>query len=84
MPSWPSAGREQNDGQAVIAAGAGVPPPAALYHSTGQLLQWQTDTPQVCEWEVSQVQVCEGEVSQVQVSEGVQPHHATKSYILVL
>ena len=85
MPSWHSAGggREQDDGQAVITASAGVPS-AGHYLSTGQLLQQQTDTPQVCEGEVSQVQVCEGEVSQVQVSEGVQPHHATKSYILVL
>ena len=49
----------------VGARGAGVPPPAGHYLSTGQLLQQQTDTPQVCEGEVSQVQVCEGEVSQV-------------------
>ena len=39
----------------IIAAGAGVPPPACHSHSTGQLLQQQTDTPQVCEGEVSQV-----------------------------
>ena len=96
MLSWPSAGggREQDDGQAVISAVEGVPPPAGQYHSTGELLQQQTDTPQVCEGEVSQVQVCEGEVSQVQVCEGeasqvqvcegVQPHHVTKAYILVL
>ena len=57
MPSWPNAGggRQQDDGQAVIAAGAGVPPPAGHSHSTGQLLQQQTDTPQVCEGEVPQV-----------------------------
>ena len=56
MPSWPSAGdgREQDDGQAVIAA-EGVSPPAGHYHSTGQLLQQRTDTLQVCEGEVSQV-----------------------------
>ena len=38
-PSWPNAGggREQDDGQAVITAGAGVPPPAGHYLSTGQL-----------------------------------------------
>ena len=51
LPSWLSAGsgREQDDGQAVITAGAGVPPPAGDCHSTGQLLQWQIATPQVCE-----------------------------------
>ena len=45
MPSWPSAGggREQDDEQAVIA----VQPPAGHCHSTGQLLQQQTDPPQV-------------------------------------
>ena len=57
MSSWSSAGggREQNDGQAVISTGEGVPPPAGHYLSTGQLLQQQTDTHQVCEGEVSQV-----------------------------
>ena len=46
MPFWPSAGggREQDDGQAVIAAGAGVPPSAGHSNSTGQLLQQMTDT----------------------------------------
>ena len=38
-------GRERDDGRAVITAGAGVPPPAGHYLSTGQLLQQQTDTP---------------------------------------
>ena len=46
--------REQDDGQSVIAAGAGVKPPAGQFHSTVQLLQQQTDKPQVCEGEVSQ------------------------------
>ena len=57
MPSWPSAGggKEKDDVQAVIAAGAGVPPPAGHSHSAGQLLQQQTDTPKVCEGEVSKV-----------------------------
>ena len=47
MPFWPSAGggREQDDGQAVIAAGEGVPPPASHSHSAEQHLQQQTDTP---------------------------------------
>ena len=38
-----------------LEADAGVPPPAGHCHSTGQLLQQQTDTPSVCEGEVSQV-----------------------------
>ena len=56
MPSGLIAGggREQDDGQSVIAAGAGVPP-VGHYLSTGQLLQQQADTPSVCEGEVSQV-----------------------------
>ena len=54
MPSWPSAGggREQDDWQAFIATGAGVPPPAGYCLRTEQLLQQQTDAPYVCEGEV--------------------------------
>ena len=62
MPSWLSAGggREQDDGQAVITAGAGVPPPAGHCHSSfsNRLIHPN------CEGEVSQVRLYEKHCSQ--------------------